>query len=67
MNEEHPITVRRDTAFKLLGIAGYSERKNVHVSGGLNHAVLTTEQISKLVERASEAKMITAEEHLIDA
>lgn len=67
LNEEHPITVRRDTAFKLLGIAGYSERKNVHVSGGLNHAVLTTEQISKLVERASEAKMITAEEHLIDA
>jgi len=66
LSEEHPITVRRDTAFKLLGIAGYSERKNVHVSGGLNHAVLTAEQISKLVERATESNMIAVEGHVID-
>lgn len=66
LDEEHPITVRRDTAFKLLGIAGYGERKNVHVSGGLNHAVLTAEQISKLVERAAESNMITVEGHVVE-
>lgn len=65
LDYEHPITVRRDTALKLLGIAGYAEKKNVHVSGGLNHAVLTAEQISKLVSRAEEAQL-TIEGQLID-
>lgn len=66
LDEEHPITVRRDSALKLLGIAGYGERKNVHVSGGLNHAVLTAEQISKLVERAADAQISYVEGQVLE-
>ena len=66
LDAEYPITVRRDTALKLLGMAGYGERKQVHVSGGLNHNVLTQEQIQQLVARAAEAQIDYVEGQLID-